>query len=305
VEAFVLATHRQLPPQHPLNVLLMPHFEGTLFINKLALQGLVNDEGTVEKVLSGTLPASLGLSAKGVKGYPFSFNDSMVPKTFASRRVDDRTQLPDYPYRDDALLIWDAIYQWVSDYLSLYYLSDEDVCGDTELQNWLADLLDPKKGQLHGIGESSPEHPTPGIRTLDYLTDAVTLLIFTCSAQHAAVNFPQSRLMTYAPNMPLAGYRPAPSSATGATVEDYFDLLPSLEQAETQMNMTYPLGSVYYTRLGYYGDTYFDDPKVKAPLQAFQTQLKKIEVLIDDRNATRSTPYEYLHPANIPQSINI
>ncbi len=305
VEAFVLATYQQLPPQHPLYVLLTPHFEGTLFINQLALQGLVNEGGTVDKVLSGTLDASLKLSARGVQGYPFSFNDSMVPQTFASRRVDDRGQLPDYPYRDDALLIWDAIHQWVSAYLGLYYLSDDDVSGDTELQNWLADLLDPAKGQLHGIGESSPEHSKPGIHTLDYLTDAITLLIFTCSAQHAAVNFPQSRLMTYGPNMPLAGYRPAPSAATGATVKDYFDLLPSLEQTETQLNMTYPLGSVYYTRLGYYGNTYFEDPRVKEPLDAFQARLKEIEILIDDRNAHRPTPYEYLHPANIPQSINI
>lgn len=305
VEVFVLATYQQLPPQHPLHVLLTPHFEGTLFINDLALKGLINKGGTVDKVLSGKLNASLTLSAQSVHGYPFDFNESMVPQTFVTRGVDDFNELPDYPYRDDALLIWDAIHQWVSNYLGIYYLNDEDVCGDTELQTWLDDLLNPEKGNLVGIGESSPEHPKPSIRTLDYLTDAVTLLIFTCSAQHAAVNFPQSRLMTYAPNMPLAGYRSAPTSPTGATVQDYFDLLPSLEQAETQMNMTYPLGSVYYTRLGEYGKTYFEDSRVKEHLEAFQKQLKEIEILIDDRNTTRPTRYEYLHPANIPQSINI
>jgi arachidonate 15-lipoxygenase len=54
------------------------------------------------------------------------------------------------------------------------------------------------------------------VQTRDYLVDAVTLIIFTASAQHAAVNYPQSFIMSYAPAMPLAGYALAPSSARGA-----------------------------------------------------------------------------------------
>jgi len=68
----------------------------------------------------------------------------MVPKTFALRGVDNVDQLPDYPYRDDALLIWEAIHQWVADYLALYYdggnAGDNAVLRDGELQSWLADL---------------------------------------------------------------------------------------------------------------------------------------------------------------------
>lgn len=36
VGAFVMATHRQLPPNHPLSLLLRPHFAGTLAINDAA-----------------------------------------------------------------------------------------------------------------------------------------------------------------------------------------------------------------------------------------------------------------------------
>lgn len=305
IEPFAIATERQLAPNHPLNVLLRPHFEGTLFINQSALEGLVNKGGTVDKVMSGTLESSLLLTAKGVQGYPFGFNDAMVPKTFASRGVDNSEQLPDYPYRDDALLIWDAIHHWVSDYLALYYPDDEAVRQDTELQNWFAELISKEGGKVVDIGETSPEDSTLRIRTLAYLKDAIALIIFTASAQHAAVNFPQATHMTYGPNMPLAGYEPAPTTATGATSEDYLALLPPLEQAETQMNMTYPLGSVYYTRLGHYGDRYFADSQVKEPLKKFQHRLKEIEIEIDDRNAIRPTSYTFLHPANIPQSINI
>ena len=305
IEPFAIATRRQLAANHPLGILLRPHFEGTMFINNSAIKGLVNKGGTVDKVLSGKLEESLKLTAKGIQGYPFSFNDSMLPKTLASRGVDNPQQLPDYPYRDDALLIWNAIQQWVSDYLSLYYPDDDTVVQDYELQAWLTEILSSEGGKLADVGETTPEAPTPRIRTRSYLTDAITLIIFTASAQHAAVNFPQATYMTYGPNMPLAGYRPAPTSPTDATAEDYLALLPSLEQAEVQMNMTYPLGSLYYTRLGTYEEGYFIDADVNPLLQAFQQQLKKIEITIEERNCRRPTFYDFLHPANIPQSINI
>ena len=309
IEPFVIATQRQLAPNHPLGILLRPHFEGTLFINYNATTGLINREGTVDAVLGGTLAESIRLSVEGVRGYPFSFNDSMLPKTFASRGVDDPQKLPNYPYRDDGLLIWDAIHQWVSEYLGLYYHNDKDVLQDCELQKWLADLMAKNGGRMAGIGEKTSEQDTPSIHTLKYLIDATTLIIFTSSAQHAAVNFPQASMMTYGPSMPLAGYQPAPASATGSTEEDYFAMLPSLEQAETQMNMTYPLGSVYYTTLGKYNEykegNYFVDERVKKPLQKFQRRLKEIEVIIEDRNNVRPTFYDFLHPAKIPQSINI
>jgi len=66
IEAFAIATERQLAPNHPVGLLLRPHFEGTLFINSAALTGLINPGGTVDKVLGGSLAESLRLTAKGV-----------------------------------------------------------------------------------------------------------------------------------------------------------------------------------------------------------------------------------------------
>ena len=64
------------------------------------------------------------------------------------------------------------------------------------------------------------------------------------------------------------------------------------------------LSSVYYTRLGDYGDDYFTDPVIQNHLAEFQQELLKIEEEINERNKTR-TPYEFLLPSKIPQSINI
>jgi arachidonate 15-lipoxygenase len=131
----------------------------------------------------------------------------------------------------------------------------------------------------------------------------VTLICFTASAQHAAVNYPQGAIMTYTPAMPLAGYAPAPATS-GATEADYLNLLPPLDLAGLQLEVGYVLGSVYFTKLGYYGDDYFTDPIIKGYMIQFQQDLGKIEAEIQTRNQTR-TPYEFLLPSKIPQSINI
>ena len=70
------------------------------------------------------------------------------------------------------------------------------------------------------------------------------------------------------------------------------------------LDILYLLGSIYYTRLGDYGDHYFTGPVIQSHLAKFQQELIKIEEEINERNKTR-TPYEFLLPSKIPQSINI
>ena len=267
-----------------------------MLINDLAQKFLTGKNQPVDEVLAGTYLSSQALSAKAIQG--FNFNDSMLPDTFVRRGVNDPDLLPDYPYRDDALMIWVALHQWVSDYLSIYYKSDDDILNDTELENWLNELLSYNGGRLNGIGQEGK------IRTLSYLVDATTQIIFTASAQHAAVNYPQAPLMSYAPAMPMAGYTPDPKKIDNISEQDYFKLLPPIKQAQVQLNLTYLLGSVYYTKLGDY--TNLTDPQVQKPLQEFQKKLEEIESKIILRNLTHpEKSYKFLIPSKIPQSINI
>ncbi|MDB9316333.1 lipoxygenase family protein [Nodularia spumigena] len=295
VGVFVIATHRQLSPSHPLSLLLRPHFEGTLAINNAAQEVLIAPGGGVDRLLSSTIDNSRILAVRGLQSY--SFNEAMLPNQLKQRGVDDPELLPVYPYRDDALLIWNAIHQWVSDYLSLYYPTDKDIQNDTALQAWAAEAKAENGGRVPDFGENG------GIQTLDYLVDAATLIIFTASAQHAAVNFPQKDLMSYAPAFPLAGYVSA-SIKGEVSEQDYLNLLPPLEQAQQQFNLLTLLGSIYYNQLGEYPKSHFANPKVQTLLQKFQSQLQQIEITINQRNLHRPT-YEYLLPSKIPQSINI
>ncbi|OKH19070.1 lipoxygenase family protein [[Limnothrix rosea] IAM M-220] len=293
---FVIATHRQLPENHPLFKLLTPHFLGMLAINDSAQAKLIYKGGGVDKILATTIDNARLFAVLGVQTY--GFNRAMLPDQLAARGVDDTEALPVYPYRDDALLIWEAIYNWVKAYLKTYYPGDSAVQRDQALQAWAKELISYKGGRVVDFGEDGD------IKTLSYLIDAVTLIIFTVSAQHAAVNFPQKGLMSFAPGMPTAGYAPLDNLGDQTAEQDYLDLLPPISQAQEQLKLCHLLGSVHFTQLGQYDKKHLGDPKIQKPLRQFQGRLEEIEMIIHKRNGDRPT-YEYLLPSLIPQSINI
>jgi arachidonate 15-lipoxygenase len=296
IEPFVIATHRQLSANHPLHLLLEPHFEGTLAINHMARSNLVADGGACDQLMGGTIAATRGLAVKALQNYPF--RGATLPQVLKDRGLDDAGLLPHYPYRDDALLYWHAIRQWAADYLALYYPADAELQQDAELKNWLAELAAPDGGRVVGLDFNGQ---APDVHTL---TDMVALIIFTCSAQHAAVNFPQCDLMSYVPNMPLAGYAPAPTRKDGGTLADYLAMLPPRHTAELQVELGYLLGATHYTTLGQYGRSHFRDPRVAKPLEIFEKQLYLVGRTVAERNRVRR-PYTYLAPQGVPQSINV
>ncbi|MCV3216407.1 hypothetical protein OGM63_23320 [Plectonema radiosum NIES-515] len=302
VEPFVVATN-QLPDNHNLRNLLKPHLEGTILINYGAHTTLIAPGGGVDELLASSIGSDQTLGAHGAQSYLFNFNDIAFPDTLTSRGVDDASKLPTYPYRDDGLLIWGAIESWVQEYFSLYYSSDSSVLNDPDLQTWASTLISHEGGRLKNFGDDGQGH----IKTLDYLVKAVSTIIFTASAQHAAVNFPQKELMMYTPAFPLARYLPVPIDTQQP--ENFINGLPPLEQALNQINLVYLLGSIYYTNLGNYSASAFTDPNVISALEKFQTNLKDIEQQINQRNSNskgdRIIPYKFLLPTNIPQSINI
>jgi len=299
LEAFVMVTHRQLSTEHPLYVLLMPHFQGTLAINQAAEQTLVAPKGTVDRLLAGTIEGTTKLAVDAVAG--LNFREAALPRDLARRKVDNAQALPVYPFRDDALPLWGAIESWVRDYLSVYYPNDSDITGDTELSAWLCELENKDGGAgLTGVGP---------IATLTDLVEVVTQVIFRASVQHAAVNFPQRSFMSPTPVFPLAAYTPAPTSTGEAGGDEaVLRLLAPLEDALAQQALLELLGGVYFTRLGDYDryrmTPYFADPRIQPLVAAFQGRLRGIERQVGLRNLER-TPYTTLLPSAIPQSINI
>jgi arachidonate 15-lipoxygenase len=305
IEPFVVSTHRMLASDHPLSILLMPSFQGTLFINNAAIKTLINPGGTVDRLLAGTIESDWRLTTSALG--ELDFDRHMLPRELAARGVASSDLPLQYPYRDDALDLWNAIRQWAHDYLALYYSNDDAVSSDTQLQAWVQNLTSESGGRIRGLGQ--PLNASTGIATFDYLVDVATMVIFTASVQHAAVNFPQSSIMSYTPAMPLAAYAPAPTRTSGVDPQQgMLQTLPPLQQAMLQLVVGQTLGGVYFTRLGDYDrhlrGSYFGDPRVRGPLTSYQDALEVIERSIGERNMLRPS-YTTLLPSRIPQSINI
>ena len=263
------------------------------------------------EILASTAVAAESMTVKArainASGY-FKFNQQFVKKELAARKVMDKKLL--FPYRDDALRVSDAIQEWASDYVDIYYKSDEDVQTDVQLQNWASELVSTEEqgGQIQDFGDSiSPDRV---ISSKDYLKDALSLIIFTSSAQHAAVNFAQAHIMLYVPAVPGALYSPAPNTIP-STVDTYSQngtvpgLLTPDGVTKVQLDLLALLGGVYYTQLGQYDSGQFKDKQVNVALDRFQRNLAGIGVQIREDNKTRPLKYPYFIPDNIPQIINI
>ncbi len=243
-EAFCLATQRTLAPSHPLHVLLAPHFEGTLFINEGAARILLPSAGFIDVMFAAPIQDTQATAGGNRLG--FDFYRGMLPESLKARNVDDPLALPDYPYRDDGLLVWNAIRQWAADYVAVYYASDGDVTADVELAAWV--------GEVIGSGKVAGFRPITG---RSQLVEVLTMVIFTASAQHAAVNFPQPSMMTYAPAICAMSAAPAPDSPSGKSEADWLKMMPPTLVALEKVNIYHLLGSVYHGRLGDYRQTGF------------------------------------------------
>lgn len=301
IEAVAVATQRHLAEMHPIWALLVPHFEGTLFINNAAATSLIAPNGPIDHIFAGTITSSQLAAADD--RLAFDFAGSMLPAELAARKVADKSALPDYPYRDDALLVWQAIREWAQGYVAIYYANDAAVTGDTELSAWAGAIVG--EGRIAGF---------PAITTRAALADVCTMVMFTASAQHAAVNFPQRAIMEFAPAVTGAGWAAAPTAQAGNEKAGWLAMMPPVSLALEQLDTLYLLGSLYYRPLGDYRcrsfpyPQWFRDPAVigpEAPLPRFQAALVQVEQQIVARNAGRMYPYPFLQPSLIPTSTNI
>ncbi|KAJ7337203.1 Arachidonate 5-lipoxygenase [Desmophyllum pertusum] len=226
MEAIALASWRQLPSLHPLWKLLAPHIRGVLAINTLGRGRLIPAGGVADNTLSVGGGGHIHLMKKYYKSISWSSYD--LPNVLKERGVDDPEKLPGFHYRDDALRLWQAIQDYIRRVLLIYYHSDEDIEKDTELQAWILDLHD--NGYPAREGETDHGFPS-SVTSIQQLTHIVTIVIFTCACQHAAVNFSQMDTFGFPPNSPALMRQPPPTEKGKMTMKDMMKSLPTKHQA--------------------------------------------------------------------------
>lgn len=133
------------------------------------------------------------------------------------------------------------------------------------------------------------------------------MCVFTCTAQHAAINQGQLDWYGWVPNAPCTMRMPPPTSKDDVTMETVMGSLPDVQKACLQMTITWHLGRLQpdMVPLGHHTEKYFSDPRTKAVLSQFQADLDNLEKEITARNEQLDLPYEYLKPSRIENSITI
>ncbi|XP_072904988.1 arachidonate 12-lipoxygenase, 12S-type [Hemitrygon akajei] len=297
-EVFCIATLRQLPAVHPIFKLLTPHTRYTLEINTRARNELLGKHGVIARVVASGGPGLDAVAQRTFKS--FTYRSICFPDNLEDRGVQG---LKEYFYQADGIQIWAAISKYVKNIMGLYYKSDSDVLEDVELQAWLKDVVQEGFAELPEFVSGMPT----SFKTREVLFKFLTVVIFTCSAQHAAVNNGQYDWSCWVPNSPCTMRKPPPTSKEDHSIEQLMDTLPDMSQSALQMAFTWHLGRPLPNKilLGFFEEKYFTEPDAKKIIAEFQQDLKEIERQIEARNQNLELKYQYMQPTNIENSISI
>uniref|UniRef100_A0A8C2ZFX0 Uncharacterized protein n=1 Tax=Cyclopterus lumpus TaxID=8103 RepID=A0A8C2ZFX0_CYCLU len=290
-EVYTVAALRSFSGIHPLYKLLIPHFQYTLFINTDGRPTLFGPDGSslgydgltelMRRALSETTYSSLCL-----------------PEDITARGLES---IPNFYYRDDGLKLWDIINSFVKAVVEYYYPSDSEVRKDNELQEWISEIF------THGfLGNKASGFPE-SFHTVEEVIKFITMVIFTVTVQHAAVNNGQFDYYSCVPNISLLLRKPPPTTKGQSSMETILETLPNVGETVNFEAMVCLLSETYsdMVPMGSYPDERFQEPAPKQMIKEFQAELSNFSEAIATRNLLLKIPYSYLDPAHIENSIAI
>lgn len=295
-EVIAVATMRCLPGLHPIFKLLVPHIRYTMEINTRSRTQLISDGGIFDQVVSTGGGGHVQLLSRAVA--QLTYRSLCPPDDLANRGL---LRIPSALYAQDALQLWEVTARYVKGMVHLFYQNDDIVRGDPELQAWCREITE--VGLCHAQDRGFPV----SFQSRAQLCHFLTMCVFTCTSQHAAINQGQLDWYGWVPNAPCTMRMPPPTSKDDVTMETVMGSLPDIQKSCLQMTITWHLGRLQpdMVPLGHHKEKYFSDPRTKAVLSQFQADLKNLENEITTRNEQLDLPYEYLMPSRIENSITI
>ncbi|XP_070249870.1 polyunsaturated fatty acid lipoxygenase ALOX12-like [Myotis yumanensis] len=295
-EVIAVATMRCLPGLHPVFKLLIPHTRYTTEVNTRARIQLNSDSGIFSQAVSTGGGPHVQLLRQAMA--QLTYRSLCAPEDLADRGL---LGIPSALYAHDALRLWEIIARYVEGIIHLFYQGDDVVRGDPELQAWCREITEV------GLCQAQDKGFPVSFQTRAQLCHFLTMCIFRCTAQHAAVNFSQRDWLFWIPNAPCTMRMPPPTTKEDVTMATVMGSLPDVRQSCLQMLFVRQVGRQQpdMVPLGYHTEEYFSGPEPKAILRQFQADLDNLKREIVARNEQLDIPYEYLKPSCIESSVAI
>ncbi|XP_058527184.1 polyunsaturated fatty acid 5-lipoxygenase isoform X2 [Ochotona princeps] len=298
-EVFGIAMYRQLPAVHPIFKLLVAHVRFTIAINTKAREQLICEYGLFDKANATGGGGHVQMVQKAMRDLTYS--SLCFPEAIKARGMDSAEDIPHYFYRDDGLLVWEAIRTFTADVVDIYYESDQVVEEDQELQDFVSDVF------MYGMRGRKASGFPESVKSREQLSEYLTVVIFTASAQHAAVNFGQYDWCSWIPNAPPTMRAPPPKAKGVVTIEQIVETLPDRGRSCWHLGAVWALSQFQENELflGMYPEEHFIEKPVKEAMARFRKNLEAIVSIIAERNKHKKLPYYYLSPDRIPNSVAI
>nr|XP_033481043.1 arachidonate 15-lipoxygenase B-like isoform X2 [Epinephelus lanceolatus] len=295
-EVFAVSLLRNVPRTHPLYKVLAAHTRYTLHINFLARDRLISETGVFTKFAATGGEGMVTMMQKSLSSV--TYTSLCIPDDIAERGLED---VPNFYYRDDGLKLWDIIHRFVQGVLGFYYKHDDEVQEDDELQRWIGDIFE--HGFLSQEGTGIPQSFT----TVAELVKFVTMVIFTCSAQHSAVNTGQYDYGGWMPNTPTSLQLPPPTKKGTTSEATMLHTLPDMGTTANGMAVMWLLSkpSSDFVGLGKSLEDHHSEEIPSRHVTAFQGELQALSARIKIRNKSLEVPYTYMDPAVIENSVAI
>uniref|UniRef100_A0A673ANQ4 Hydroperoxide isomerase ALOXE3-like n=1 Tax=Sphaeramia orbicularis TaxID=375764 RepID=A0A673ANQ4_9TELE len=295
-EVFSVSLLRNVPMVHPLYKLLIPNTRYTLQINYLARLLLISPTGVFTEFASSGGEGMMTILKRSLSS--MTYTSLCIKDSIAHRGLEN---VPNYYYRDDGLKLWDIIERFVNKLLSHYYKTDAEVVQDCELQKWIQDIYE------HGFLSQECTGIPHRFTTVAEMVKFVTMVIFTCSCQHSAVNNGQYDYGGWMPNTPISLQLPPPTTKGTASEEMMLKTLPDVNTTAQGMATVWLLSkqSSDFVPLGQYPEEQFTEEIPQRMIKDFQGELEAFSITIKTRNKCLEIPYTYLDPKEVENSVAI
>ncbi|KAK6349928.1 hypothetical protein TWF696_006187 [Orbilia brochopaga] len=314
-ETGYLGGKRTLSEDHPVLVIMDRLRYGALGIRPLAVVVLFREGGSIDQFFGYKGSSAAEFAAKLYSnGYAGDVQNNYFLTNLRRRGlIDSPIGLPlkHFPFYEDALVNYNAIHDFMTDFVNSYYTSDSAIAGDPELQSWLLEANGPA---------GSINFPTKEtMKTRAQLVDLLTHMAHLVSSSHHAVN--TNQLITGAGSLPFnpsALYQPIPTEKGGITNLAPFLPPPSqcVQMILNQANFARPLIAGTSRTMVHM----FDDPvtlgrlnkKTKDANERFMAAMRAQSAVIkartfDENGLSQGMPFVWqaLDPDVMPFSLTI